>query len=150
MEKIKFKFQTMGEANELAMILSNVCPEPQKAVFGLSELFINAVEHGNLGITYQEKSAMLRNQQFSSEIEKRFEQNKHKYVEVICHNEKDRIVISIKDEGEGFDWEKYLKHDIARDFDLHGRGIMMAEMISFSQIEYLGRGNEVNVTILKH
>jgi hypothetical protein len=45
-----FHFQTLQEANLLANSFAHACPKPEKVILGLSELFINAVEHGNLGI----------------------------------------------------------------------------------------------------
>ena len=40
----------------LAVALAQVCPRSQHLVVGLSEIFTNAVEHGNLGITFEEKA----------------------------------------------------------------------------------------------
>jgi hypothetical protein len=46
-------------------------PEPRSAVYGLNELLINAVEHGNLGITYDEKIKLVVEGRLESEIERR-------------------------------------------------------------------------------
>ena len=53
----RFSFRTLDEARHLAALLAKSCPEPEHKTRGLSELLVNAVEHGNLGITYQEKAA---------------------------------------------------------------------------------------------
>ncbi|MBK7897907.1 MAG: hypothetical protein IPJ99_00230, partial [Betaproteobacteria bacterium] len=37
----------------------NAAPDPARVVLGLSELMLNALEHGNLGISYGEKSALI-------------------------------------------------------------------------------------------
>ena len=55
---------------------------------------------------------------------------------------------NFEDEGDGFDWEKYLSFDAERAFDTHGRGIAMASKLSFSSIEYHGKGNELTATIV--
>jgi hypothetical protein len=55
--------------------------------------------------------------------------------------------VCIKDQGDGFDFEKYLDMDPARAFDTHGRGIAMSRMLSFDSLDYRGCGNEVEVTV---
>ena len=42
-------FRTLDEAKNLAAYIANCFPEPERAIYGLHELLINAVEHGNLG-----------------------------------------------------------------------------------------------------
>jgi CheY-like chemotaxis protein len=144
-----FRFRTMVEAHNLAVFLSNACPDPHRVVTGLSELLINAVEHGNLGISYAEKSALLEKEAWSDEVERRLAlpENRPKFVEVHFENEDQHIRIRIKDQGVGFDWEPFLEIDAARAFDSHGRGIAMARHFSFDEVEYLGGGSEVVVTI---
>ena len=55
----------------------------------------------------------------------------------------DRLTLQIADQGNGFEWRKYLDFDPERAFDTHGRGIAMANKVSFDQIEYCGNGNRV-------
>lgn len=55
MQEGRFRFQTLEDARVLATHLARTCPEPERAVQGLQELMVNAVEHGNLGICYAEK-----------------------------------------------------------------------------------------------
>jgi anti-sigma regulatory factor (Ser/Thr protein kinase) len=59
----------------------------------------------------------------------------------------DEITFIINDQGNGFDWEQYMEISPHRVFDSYGRGIAMANLISFDQIEYLGTGNKVCVTV---
>jgi anti-sigma regulatory factor (Ser/Thr protein kinase) len=66
-------------------------------------------------------------------------------IRLVC--EPGRIVFSIVDEGQGFDWRNYLDLDPRRAFDPNGRGIAMARSLSFESMEYNERGNEVRVTI---
>ncbi|MBF0416613.1 MAG: hypothetical protein HQL79_12695 [Magnetococcales bacterium] len=49
----------------------------------------------------------------------------------------------IKDQGDGFDWRQYLDIDPLRIVDPHGRGIAMANSMSFTSLHYQGKGNEV-------
>jgi CheY-like chemotaxis protein len=145
-----FRYRTLAEARALATLLANACPRPDTVAMGLSELMINAVEHGNLGITYAEKGALNEAGDWESEVERRLAQESfgQRQVEVAFAKENDEIRITITDEGEGFDWQSYLTLSPERAMDNHGRGIAMAGLLSFSRLEYRGRGNEV-VAVIK-
>jgi len=145
-----FRFRTLAEARELAPLLANGCTEPERVVFGLGELLINAVEHGNLGISYEEKSQLDEQGQLDDEIERRLTLPEYasQYVEVTFVRREGCIEITVTDQGKGFDWQSYLSIDESRVFDSHGRGIAMARMMSFDTLEYRGNGNQVVVTIL--
>ena len=43
--------------------------------------------------------------------------------------------------------QRYLTFDPERAFDPNGRGIAMAKMLSFSELEYRGKGNQVVATV---
>ncbi len=144
-----FRYQNLDEADNLAVFLSNACPAPEFVVTGLSELLVNAVEHGNLGITYAEKTCLFQRDGWHTEVERRLQMpsNRDKFVEVFFQGADDEIAIRIKDQGKGFDWKPFLQFDPDRAFDAHGRGIAMARMLSFKTLKYLGCGNEVRVTV---
>jgi len=145
-----FAFQTVEQARDLGAMLANTCPDPAATVIGLTELLINAVEHGNLGITYEDKSKLYASGGWSDEVQRRLKlpENADKYAEVAFEREEQAIRFVIRDQGTGFDWRSYLQVDPLRAFDTHGRGIAMANRLSFSHIEYRGRGNEVIGTIV--
>src|SRR4051812_8561162 len=42
------RFAALDEAHQLAGSLANLCPDPAAAAMGLTELLVNAIEHGNL------------------------------------------------------------------------------------------------------
>jgi len=140
-----FEFRTITEANELGTLLAYACPDPETQVVGLSELLINAVEHGNLGISYKEKSELLAESRWQAEVDRRLtlEDYRNRLVRVEFERHEGEVRITIRDEGSGFDWMSYLEIDPRRAFDTHGRGIAMAKMFSFSRLEYHGKGNEV-------
>jgi len=149
LQQAAFSFRTLQEAKELALLLAEVSQNPEKTVSGFSELLINAVEHGNLGITYAEKSQLLAEGRWEEEVESRLQsphyaENK---VEVMLVKSADILSVKITDQGKGFDWEKYLQFEPERAFDLHGRGIAMSRIISFDQLEYLESGNSVVATV---
>jgi len=145
----KFAFKTIAEARSLAVMLASACGDKEKSVVGLTELLINAVEHGNLGISYDEKGRLNNDGTLFEEIDRRLalDENKHKEVKVVFSKNNTAIHITIKDEGEGFDWEPYLHMCPDRALDNHGRGIAMAGLLSFDKLEYQGCGNTVKATI---
>ncbi len=145
----KFRFQTIDEANRLAAVISRACPNPENLVVGLSELFINAVEHGNLGITYDEKTALLHENRLDQEISDRLalSENTSKRVMVTFEKKDESVTIRIKDSGAGFDWRPYMDFDASRLTHIHGRGIAMANKMAFSTLKYLGCGNKLVATV---
>jgi len=149
MRQGQFAFRTLDEAQDLATLLANAGPQAGKAVIGLSELLINAVEHGNLGITYNEKSELNEEGNWEAEVLRRLAlpENADKRVVVSFEVEEDEMRFLISDQGPGFDWESYLEISPERAFDNHGRGIAMARMLSFDRVEYLGNGNQVLAAI---
>ncbi len=142
-----FSYRTIDEANLLTNILAWGFPQPFRVVRGLMELLVNAVEHGNLGIRYDEKKSLLFSGQWYPELMRRMEspEYRHKVVKVFFERRPEAIEVTISDEGKGFDWVKYLNFDPDRVFDPNGRGIAMAHD-SFDKIAYLGNGNIVQVT----
>ena len=70
----------------------------------------NAVEHGNLGIGYDEKASLLRSGSWREEVERRLNlsENHGKFASLTFETTEEAVVIRIKDEGEGFDWQRYL------------------------------------------
>jgi phosphoserine phosphatase RsbU/P len=144
-----FRFQTIDQAHDLAKLIALICPDPESAIIGLVELMLNAVEHGNLGIGYDQKTDLKVAREFTNEIIRRQSAPEYadKFVDVYVENGDDEITIKIEDQGPGFDWTKYLKFDPSRGTHAHGRGIAMAGLSGFSSLEYQGRGNKVIVKI---
>lgn len=150
MNEAKFELSTVEEAGRLAAFLAQASPYPDGAILGLSELLVNGVEHGNLGISYAEKSELKRIDCWQEEIQRRaaLPENRDKRVCVEFRREHGRLTIRISDQGKGFNWEKYLDFDPERAFDPNGRGIALARLTSFDSLQYQGSGNIVVATIL--
>lgn len=144
-----FRFRTLGDARELATLLAEACPNPTRAVIGMTELLINAVEHGNLGISYAQKSRLLDKKAWEEEITRRLGAPGYaeRQVRVRYRRTASSVQVVIADEGEGFDWRRYMDVAPERLCDNHGRGIALSRTLSFDDIEYRGRGNEVAVRI---
>jgi len=149
LDEAHFTYRTIEEARGLAAVLASACPDAESTVIGLTELMVNAVEHGNLGITYDEKSTLLEEGEWASEVERRLTlpENRGKRVDVRFLRGDDELRFTICDRGTGFEWSRYLDIDPRRAFDRHGRGILMARHVSFSSIEFRGCGNEVVATV---
>lgn len=145
LSKGSFELRTLGEASVLAAFLSQMFPQPESAALTLSELLVNAIEHGNLGISYAEKTRLRQEDRWLEEVEHRMSLREHrdKRVQVAISHEAEGIVVRIEDQGNGFDWNRYLEFDPARAFDPNGRGIALARMSGAAMIEYEGKGNIV-------
>lgn len=145
MESSRFHFRTLEEARHLAVYIANAFPSPESIVYGLSELMINAIEHGNLGISYTEKTKLIYAGDWAQEVERRLNDPKYSdrnaYLEFVASS--DYLQVVIKDQGNGFNFKNYLDLAPERATDPHGRGIATARMMSFDQLEYQGVGNIV-------
>jgi len=144
-----FSFYSLEEAHDLTVYLANFFPDPERMTLGIAEMLVNAVEHGTLGITYAEKSILNDESRWAEEIKIRQSDPKNlkKKVNVFYRKTDNEIILTIKDEGEGFDWKEYLEIDANRATENHGRGIAVSRIMSFDKIEYKGNGNEVCCTI---
>lgn len=141
-----FRFRTLAEGEHLAVMIANSCPEPERAAM-IMEMITNAIEHGNLGITYQEKTKFMEEGTWYAEIERRLNLPEHsaKYVDLLFRRFPDKITVLVEDRGPGFDFKSFLTLDENRLLDNHGRGIAIAR--SYLNLEYQGTGNKVLVSI---
>ncbi len=141
----QFRFRTPEEARMLSSVVAGVFPDPKRVETGISELLLNAVEHGNLGISYDEKTRLLATGALDDEIARRLLLPKYSARQAMVEIGRDtsEIWLIVKDEGEGFDWQPYLEFSDERACDSHGRGIATARLMCFSRLEYRGKGNEV-------
>ena len=144
MKSLQFQFRTIEEAEKLAVFLANFFHDPDRVVQGLAELMINAIEHGNLGIGYDAKIELCRTGNWSSEIRQRLDSPafRDQVAEIAMTRKDGGTYVVITDQGEGFDWKRYLKIDPARAGEAHGRGIAMANSISFDKLTYNESGNK--------
>lgn len=141
----QFELRTMDEAQYLAYFMAGCFPEPEKVVLGLSEILLNAVEHGNLGISYSEKCALMYSGKLQAEIDRRenLPENQQKKIHVSFERNAKETKVVVKDEGAGFNWKDFIEMDPSRMTDPNGRGILMARTLSFDKVVYKGCGNEV-------
>lgn len=119
----------------------------EKIRVGLAEMITNAIEHGNLGITGDQKCVSTDEGTYFDLINERLKADGVSDKKVIFHYEisKEYLKIRIKDEGEGFD-VKSLPDPTSQDalLNLHGRGILITRMY-FNELIYNDKGNEVQL-----
>lgn len=141
-----FHLRSLREAELLSAHLGSAVGDPAKGA-ALLELLINAVEHGNLEISYEDKSRLMADGRLADEIERRLDLPEYasRQVEVQVEQRASGFQVLIRDEGPGFEPDRYFTVEESRLFDSHGRGILFAN--AALELEYLGRGNEVRVVI---
>jgi len=138
-----YRFASRSEAQKLATVFSHASVEPMPLAIGLSELFLNAIEHGCLEIGHDEKGQLIEEGKLGDEVTRRSNSAnfRHRYASVeVCRGDQE-IVFRIKDPGPGFDFQAYLVDEAGHE-KKHGRGIVMANSC-FSSLTYSGCGNEV-------
>lgn len=141
----KFKFQTLAEAESLSAFIANCFPDPERVLPGLGELLINAIEHGNLGIGYHQKTELIESRIWRSELERlqQLPQHKNKFATATVTDKDKGTYVVVEDEGDGFNWQDFMQIDPSRAGHNHGRGIAQANSISFDKITYNETGNQV-------
>jgi len=118
----------------------------------LHELLINAVEHGNLDISFDEKTGLTREGFSMSEIiAERVKAEPEKGARKVHLNYRispEKTAIVIRDEGKGFDWKSRQAEEPDENSTLlHGRGIQMSR--SFCRnLQWNERGNQVSFEFL--
>ena len=143
------RFQTPMQARQIVSFFSNLTTDIERACMGLWELFINAVEHGNLDISYDEKDAFLSSNVLGEEVCVRLadEQHQNMYVRVTFFVRENEVLFDVKDEGLGFDWKPFMEINPKRLAHKNGRGIAVARILAFDEIAYIGNGNHVRCQI---
>ena len=127
------------------------CPAPERAVSGLLELFLNAIEHGNLAIDGAHKAELFREGTLSEEITRRLAMPayRERLVTVTFERSPHHLTFVIKDCGEGFDYQKPrpLKNEENGAYAVSGRGLYLARTMSFSSVDFEGCGNQVRAVV---
>lgn len=114
---------------------------------GLYEMITNAIEHGNLAISYQEKSSALKNNSYVElliERQKKAEREGKK-VYLSMTYDREQVIIEIRDDGTGFDF-RTLPDTKSPESMLasHGRGIFLCSLY-FDSLEFIEPGNRVRL-----
>ncbi len=133
----------------IAIILENYPKEYRKRVrLGVHELFLNAIEHGVIGVNEKEKYEMKRKDHFAYDIYLRSELKRHKNSTILVRYTEtgSDLSVVIADQGKGFDWKSQLAKKGKLPVD--GMGIYLAQTI-FNDLTYNDIGNEVTAVLIK-
>jgi len=114
---------------------------------GLREIIINSIEHGNLNISFEDKTEAILTDRYFEFINQRqsHPDNREKKVKIEYMISGSKAVYKITDQGKGFNHRKYiagLDDDDSNTGLTHGRGIAMVINI-FDEVRYNLRGNQV-------
>ncbi len=157
MDHIRGKF-TIGcdivEAEKLSEKLSALLPNLDTRSagtlrLGLKEILINAIEHGSLEISFDEKTDESIKSDYLEFLMRRqkLPQYASRTVTVDYHIGPNKATFRISDQGKGFDHRSIITNALGSDKTLdlsHGRGIKMSLRI-FDRIRYNTKGNRVTV-----
>ncbi len=114
---------------------------------GIEEMLTNAIEHGNLGISFEEKKAAIEKGALGELLAERLRQggNADKKIYISSSLTAERFTTSIRDEGDGFDWRNLPELIPENLFSYNGRGIFLTK-IYYDEVIYNESGNEVTLT----
>jgi len=137
---------SLEEANlwyeELLLSLGMQMKAVVKTGLVFTELFMNAYEHGNLGIDSKQKHRYMEEDKYFDvlkELEAQTDKNIEVEVYKIIEPDSEYIVTKICDEGEGFDTQ-ILAHIFRNSKKFNGRGVFVSRKNSMG-IYYNTKGN---------
>lgn len=139
------KIYLLTECEPFAESIQKLCSSFTKkdVKTGLHEILVNGIEHGHLGIDSATKQSLYQNGQFLNFIMKKFNQNRMKFItiqgEITQHETKKCIKISVIDQG-----EKQLKISQQITTPYSGRGLQIAQQITFDKIFYHAEKNQID------
>ncbi|WP_374265340.1 ATP-binding protein [Zoogloea sp.] len=137
-----FPFRTLEDVTGLSQLVAGLCPEAEMVQIALSELMLNAVEHGNLGLGFVRKGELMSCGAWRNEVERLLDLPEHldrfAYLRVECRPREVRFLI--RDQGSGFDPQPYLQLNPNRSVEPHGRGIAIARILAFPELVFLDGG----------
>lgn len=111
---------------------------------GLREILINAIEHGNLAISFAEKSATIADGSYLNLIKERQRDPRYRErtIGVLYSLRAGRVLFAVRDQGAGFDHRAaFAAGPVSTDM-FHGRGLAIARRF-FDVVRYNDAGNRV-------
>jgi len=149
--------QIGNDISDIPYVIDSIFPDTSYifkndyfARVGLQELLLNAIEHGNLNISYEKKQEILEDGNYKEFMEERINDSLYKdrkvNINVFFNNE--YLKINIIDEGDGFDINSLPDpNDPDNLLGESGRGILLS-MNAFDEVKYNKKGNAV--TLIKN
>ena len=150
------KYILDNDLDNISKLIEHICLKINKYIIdtdlfssALYEVIINAIEHGNLNILYEQKKEWLQKNIYNKKLKEllKSELAKNTNIELTLDiNENDKIIIiKVKDNGEGFNINKALKaikdDGFARE---SGRGIIIIRSY-FDEVKHNKKGNVITL-----
>ena len=150
------KYILDNDLDNISKLIDNICLKVNKYIIdkdlfssALYEVIINAIEHGNLNILYEQKKEWLQKNIYNKKLKEllKSELAKNTNIELTLDiNENDKIIqITVKDNGDGFNIKKALKaikdDGFARE---SGRGIIIIKSY-FDEVKHNKKGNVITL-----
>jgi DNA-binding response OmpR family regulator len=129
------------------------CLLPQEDILnlkiGIEEAITNAIEHGNLGISFEEKSRAIEEGRLAELVADRGRDSDAACRTVVINSRlsPQLFEITIRDDGKGFNWRMLPEVGPEHLLAYNGRGIFLTK-IYFDEVIYNDAGNQV--TLRKH
>lgn len=130
---------------ELTRTLQGFPYDVESIQIGLLEIITNAIEHGNLGITFQEKQEALKRGTFDElyRTKQASDPASGKIVEIGYEFSPSEVRYTITDSGGGFDWKNLPdSRDPKNIMETSGRGIIMTRLL-MDEVSFNEAGNSV-------
>ena len=144
------KEKRLAETNPVPIIINQIMEmegiekERQSLFTILTELYVNALDHGVLGLDSALKSDPSGFAHYFQEREQRMKAINNGYVQFNLSVEQNNIyrsiLIRVEDSGPGFDYDSHEDGDGEVHTGLSGRGIMLVKDLCES-LAYHGKGN---------
>ncbi len=133
----KFKLTRHHEIEHVLDSIISLCSPLADVREAIDNLLNNAIEHGNLAIGFRLKTKLLELNSFEIEANRRHEMPEYKDKKVYVHLEVvgNKYTITIRDDGDGFNWKDYFTQESLAAY-------------GFSEVLYSDKGNEVKCTLV--
>jgi len=152
---LKFKGVKLRETNPVPILVNQIqemeeLGDQRQSLFTvITELYLNALDHGVLGLDSSMKSDAAGFARYFKERESRLNSLNSGHVifglSVVQRKEGRNIELRVEDSGDGFDFENHYASS-ADNMRLSGRGILLVKDLCDS-LTYEGRGNIVKASI---
>lgn len=148
-----FNSSSLKNVDPVPLVINNInelsdCDIPRQSLFViLTELYINALDHGILNLDSKLKSSTEGFERYFSDREERLNQLNKGYIRIHIqmhyNNNGGQFNLTFEDSGSGFNIEDYNNRQ-NNENDLSGRGIYLIKQLCTS-ITYYEPGNKVKV-----
>jgi DNA-binding response OmpR family regulator len=152
LESCRFRFRTPKDVEKLVPLISVFFPRSERTAPGITELMMNAIEHGNLEIGQDRKAEWVARGIYRTELLKRLQTPpySHRWAELIVNRRDNGVMIVIMDEGCGFCWQDVIENSDAETGLVTGQsgdGLAKAKRDSFDDLRFNHTGNQVTAFV---